>query len=51
MEPRIKLGSVVTVAGFTGTVISISGANGIQLRSEGGEVKVFSLSEVEKAAS
>ena len=49
MEPRLSLNSKLTVGDFTGEVISISVANGIQLRGEDGEVKSFSFSEIEEA--
>ena len=45
---RLKLGSRITVGEFTGVVLSIAAA-GVQLRGEGGEVKSFSLAEIEEA--
>ena len=49
MRPIIYLHQLLTIAEFTGEVISISAANGIQLRGEDGEVKSFSFSEIEEA--
>ena len=48
MEPRIKLGSWLTISEFTGVVISIA-KSGVQLRGESGEVREFSLTQVEES--
>jgi hypothetical protein len=49
MEPRVQIGSELTVAGFTGTVTGISLANGVTLTSKNGKVKRFSFAEIEKS--
>mgnify|MGYP001185671609 CR=1 FL=1 len=48
MTPRVKLGSWLTISEFTGTVISIA-KSGVQLRGESGEVREFSLTQVEES--
>jgi|TARA_R100000995_G_C3439522_1_gene102591 hypothetical protein len=48
MKPRVQLGSWLTIAGFTGEVTSIA-KSGVQLRGEGGEVREFSLAQVEES--
>ena len=45
---RVKLGTWLTVAGFTGEVTNIA-KSGVQLRGESGEVREFSLTQVEES--
>jgi len=45
---RVKLGTWLTIAGFTGEVTSIA-KSGVQLRGESGEVREFSLTQVEES--
>ncbi len=48
MKPRVQLGSWLTIAGFTGEVTSIA-KSGVKLRGESGEVREFSLTQVEES--